>query len=157
MSQKIKKNALDTGTGPDQIVALNEHGQLPPVDGSLLKGVKGEVTYDVIINALGFVPAKVEQPVVKKEQPVLTLNEVKNQTGQYIDEAAETTRMKKASYGEGQLLVYQEKTEEATDYIAAGSPDSLDNFPLLKAEAQALDPSTPSAVQFSVPCFETRV
>ena len=54
-----------------------------------------------------------------------------------IDQSAERARLRHITGGIGQALVYQEKAEQAVDYIAAGYPSDLSSYPYLQAEANA--------------------
>lgn len=54
-----------------------------------------------------------------------------------LDHAAENARLRHVTPGAAQSQVYAEKAEEATDYIAAGYPEDLGNFPYIQIEADA--------------------
>jgi hypothetical protein len=54
-----------------------------------------------------------------------------------IDQSAERARLRHITGGIGQALVYQEKAEQAVDYITAGYPSDLSSYPYLQAEAIA--------------------
>lgn len=54
-----------------------------------------------------------------------------------IDQCAERARLRHITGGIGQALVYQEKAEQAVDYITAGYPSDLSSYPYLQAEANA--------------------
>jgi len=54
-----------------------------------------------------------------------------------IDQSAERARLRHVTGGIGQALVYQEKAEQAVDYITAGYPSDLSAYPYLQAEANA--------------------
>lgn len=54
-----------------------------------------------------------------------------------IDIAAETARAKYITLGSGQAMAYQEKGEEAADYVTAGYPVDLSNYPWIQAEVDA--------------------
>lgn len=54
-----------------------------------------------------------------------------------IDQCAERARLRHITGGIGQALVYQEKAEQAVDYITAGYPSDLSSYPYLQAEAAA--------------------
>ena len=54
-----------------------------------------------------------------------------------IDQRAERARLRHITGGIGQALVYQEKAEQAVDYITAGYPSDLSSYPHLQAEANA--------------------
>lgn len=66
-------------------------------------------------------------------------NILANQTTAFnrIDQSAERARLRYITGGIGQALVYQEKAEQAVDYIAAGYPSDLSSYPYLRAEATA--------------------
>lgn len=65
------------------------------------------------------------------------LTQIKDAAKQDIDNTAERIRLKYITGGAGQALVYNEKGEEAADYIAAGSPVDLANYPFIQAEVNA--------------------
>lgn len=54
-----------------------------------------------------------------------------------VDQHAERSRMQLITPGYGQMLIYQEKCEEAVDYIAAGCPQDLSQYPLILCEVNA--------------------
>lgn len=54
-----------------------------------------------------------------------------------IDNLSEIQRTQYITSGSGQALTYQEKSEEASDYIAAGSPVDLTPYPFIQAEVNA--------------------
>lgn len=66
-------------------------------------------------------------------------NILANQTTAFnrIDQSAERARLRHITGGIGQALVYQEKAEQAVDYITAGYPSDLASYPYLQAEANA--------------------
>ena len=79
--------------------------------------------------------------------------DVKKLAKEAIDEAAEAARLRYITYGSGQAMAYQEKGDEAADFIAAGypvgspsgspigsvigSPVSLPGYPFIEAEVKA--------------------
>lgn len=67
----------------------------------------------------------------------LYLARIKTSATTDIDRMAENIRLKYITGGAGQALVYNEKAEESADYIAAGSPADLTNYPFIQAEANA--------------------
>lgn len=54
-----------------------------------------------------------------------------------IDYHSEEVRRKFITPGHGQVLIYQEKSEEATDYASNGYPADTSSYPLIQAEADA--------------------
>jgi hypothetical protein len=54
-----------------------------------------------------------------------------------IDTKAEEVRLRYLTPGAGQAATYQEKAEEATDYVVAGYPADLTNYPFIEAEVLA--------------------
>ena len=54
-----------------------------------------------------------------------------------IDQAAERARLRYITDGAGQAQTYQEKSEEAADYVAAGYPADTSNYPFVQADANA--------------------
>ncbi len=54
-----------------------------------------------------------------------------------IDDEAEQKRLAFITGGAGQAMVYQEKGEEATDFITAGYPADLTGYPFIQAEVTA--------------------
>jgi len=67
---------------------------------------------------------------------MLSISKTNNKTK--IDSTAEQARRRYITVGDGQSMIYQEKSEEATDYIAAGYPVDLTPYPLIQAEATAM-------------------
>lgn len=65
------------------------------------------------------------------------LTQIKNAAKNEIDSKSENVRLKYITGGAGQALVYNEKAEESADYIAAGSPADLTNYPFIQAEVNA--------------------
>lgn len=54
-----------------------------------------------------------------------------------INYAAERAHKKHITSGFGMTMVYQEKSDEAADFIAANYPKKLTGFPLIQAEVTA--------------------
>lgn len=54
-----------------------------------------------------------------------------------IDEAAGVARTRFITEVPGQALTYQEKAEEAADFVAAGYPTDLSNYPFIQGEMDA--------------------
>lgn len=48
------------------------------------------------------------------------------------------THDKQLTMGFGQMLVYKEKVDEAIDYVIAGYPNELNDYPLIQAESLAV-------------------
>lgn len=69
--------------------------------------------------------------------PSIDINIEKSNAQYQIDAISETQRLKYITSGYGQTLTYQEKAEEASDYIVAGSPVDLTPYPFIQAEANA--------------------
>lgn len=71
------------------------------------------------------------------------LTEQQTQAKALVDQTAERARVKYITIGSGQSLAYQEKAEEAADYIAAGypapsgSPPVYEGYPFIQAEVNA--------------------
>ena len=65
------------------------------------------------------------------------LGSAQQQAKLIIDEAAERARLRYITGGAGQAMAYQEKGEEAADYIAAGYPADLSSYPFIEAETIA--------------------
>lgn len=69
----------------------------------------------------------------------MTLEEAKVAAKKYIDVLAETSRQRFISPGAGQIATYQEKSEEAIEFVAAGYPvEQLSNYPFIQAEVVAM-------------------
>ena len=65
------------------------------------------------------------------------LQALKNTIGiNRINGLAERARQRYITNGTGQEMVYGEKASEAEKYVANGYPDSLDDYPMLKAESE---------------------
>lgn len=61
------------------------------------------------------------------------LSAAKSEAQTQIDRAAETERLKYITPGNGQMLTYQQKAEEAEAFVADPDPDPVD-YPLLSVE-----------------------
>lgn len=68
---------------------------------------------------------------------ILSLDELKINAKKKIDETAENVRLNYITSGSGQGIVYQEKVDEASDFIAEGYPKLTDNYPFIRAEVNA--------------------
>ncbi len=68
---------------------------------------------------------------------VVPLDDVKTIAKGEVDGEAERTRLRYITNGAGQAMAYQEKSEEAADYIAAGYPADLTGYPFMQAEINA--------------------
>ena len=91
---------------------------------------------DVIIAALADIIAAGEarnEPV----EPVLPLEEHRAQAVYELEKGTEAIRGKFVTRGPGQSMTYQEKGDEAADYVAAGYPADLSTYPFLQAEVNA--------------------
>lgn len=74
------------------------------------------------------------------------LDEAKVKAKRHIDVLAELTRQQFISPGAGQVATYQEKAEQAIEFVAAGYPTAnLANYPFIAAEVEALG-GTPQQV-----------
>lgn len=74
------------------------------------------------------------------------LDETKIKAKRHIDVIAELTRQQFISPGAGQVATYQEKAEQAIEFVAAGYPAaSLNDYPFIAAEVEALG-GTPQQV-----------
>lgn len=65
------------------------------------------------------------------------LNTHKDIARDQIDQVAEMVRLKYITGGAGQAMAYQEKGEEAADYVAANYPADLSGYPWMQAEVNA--------------------
>lgn len=68
---------------------------------------------------------------------IFDLIKYKNSKIEEIDNISENQRLKYITGGVGQALTYQEKSEQASDYIVAGSPIDLTPYPFIQAEVNA--------------------
>lgn len=70
-----------------------------------------------------------------------TLNDIKTNAKALVDQTSEHIRCKYITPGFGQSLAYQEKSEEAADFVASGyptgSPIDLSDYPFIQAEVNA--------------------
>jgi len=55
-----------------------------------------------------------------------------------VDREAEQARLRFITWGTGQAMVYSEKSDEATDFVAAGYPSDVSSYPFIQAEMNAL-------------------
>jgi hypothetical protein len=67
----------------------------------------------------------------------LTLEDFKSAAKLNIDNMAEAVRLQYVTPGSSQSMVYQEKGDEAADYVAAGYPVDLSSYPFIQAEVNA--------------------
>jgi len=65
------------------------------------------------------------------------LVEYKTKAKEAIDYMAEVVRLKYVTPGSAQAMTYQEKGEEAADYVAASYPADLSSYPFIQAEINA--------------------
>lgn len=154
----IKRWQLDVGTGPNQIVALDEQGRLPAIDGSQLRNLplsrdidfhKEEIVQRLLQSEEEIrerilaelqkptppvVPTEVEPEVVEIE---LTLEEVKDEALYTIDALAENARQEYLGVGPAQMMVYNEKFNEASDYLVDDMPEDVSKYPFINAEVGA--------------------
>jgi hypothetical protein len=66
-----------------------------------------------------------------------SIQSLKSKAKNQIDLHAGIVRQKYITVSPGQDLTYQEKSEEAADYVAAGYPADLSNYPFIQAEVEA--------------------
>ena len=76
-------------------------------------------------------------------EPPRPVADVQQEAYYMIDAAAENARLRYITGGAGQAQTYQEKSEEAADYVAAGYPADTSNYPFVQADANAYG-STPT-------------
>ena len=69
--------------------------------------------------------------------PTIDLNEEKAWRKNSIDEVAGEVRRKFITSAPGQEMTYQEKAEQAADYVAASYPADTSNYPFIQAEINA--------------------
>ena len=58
---------------------------------------------------------------------------------QQINYAVDRAHSRHITVGFGQIMVYNEKAEEAADYVAAKYPENLSGFPLIAVEVAVTD------------------
>jgi len=68
---------------------------------------------------------------------VVDLNGVKTQAANFIDNYAGITRHRFITVAAGQEMTYQEKSEQAADFVAASYPVDTSNYPFIQAEMDA--------------------
>ena len=66
-----------------------------------------------------------------------TLDTFKAEAKLSVDNMAEATRLKYVTPGSSQAMTYQEKGDEAADYVANGYPVDLSSYPFIQAEVNA--------------------
>ncbi len=69
-----------------------------------------------------------------------------------INYAAENAHRRHITFGFGLMMLYNEKAEEAMDYVAAKYPKSLAGFPLIEAEATATDTPAKAVADNIIKC-----
>ena len=102
------------------VVAMHDDGQAVPAS------AYGE---GVIILS---VPNSI-QPETPLSDLKVDLAEIKSALKDQVDAIAEAERLKYITSGNGQAMTYQQKVQEAQDYLAADDPDPA-SFPILSAE-----------------------
>jgi len=65
------------------------------------------------------------------------MNLDKDEAIRLINYAAEQAHSRYITHGFGMLYMYQEKAEEAADFVAANYPKKISGFPFIKAEKDA--------------------
>lgn len=85
--------------------------------------------------------SKHERPIskdpIQPTKPERTLSEVKTDAKSSINGAAERAHLRYITGGVAQILAYQEKSEEAADYVVADYPEDTTGYPFIQAEARA--------------------
>jgi len=69
-----------------------------------------------------------------------------------INYAVERAHGRYLTCGFGQIAVYQEKAEEAADYVAAKYPEDLSGYPLIVAEMKATKKSSKQVADNILKC-----
>lgn len=92
---------------------------------------------DRIIAAVADIWNAREARTALEEIIVLTLEEHRAASIYELDKATEGVRDKFITRGPGQAMTYQEKGDEAADFVAAGYPADLSTYPFLQAEVNA--------------------
>jgi hypothetical protein len=95
------------------------------------------VTAEDLQNAYDNFPALHTQWKTTNGFGPIALEDYKARAKNIIDQYAGATRLKFITSVPGQEMTYQEKAEEATDYVAAGYPADLSGYPFVAAEATA--------------------
>lgn len=72
------------------------------------------------------------------------LNAIKDEAKRNVDQTSEETRLRYVTSGSSQAMTYQEKGDEAADYVANGYPVDLASYPFIQAEVNATG-KTPTA------------
>lgn len=75
------------------------------------------------------------EPSVAVTLDLVTVQETARRS---IDRYAGTVREKFITAVSGQALTYQEKADEAADYVAAGYPADLSSYPFIQADVDAM-------------------
>jgi len=109
---------------------------------------------DLIIRNIGDVPTNVTllKPATESDvwnetllQWETSLVKLKLSYKLEIDEMSETIRLRHLTAGAGQIITYQEKADEAGDYVAAGYPVGLSGYPFIQAEVNATNKTATQA------------
>ena len=67
----------------------------------------------------------------------MSVLETKSDLNNSIDRMAEAARRRHITGGDGQVMAYLDKSDEAADYKAAGYPADLSSYPFVQAEVNA--------------------
>ena len=71
----------------------------------------------------------------------ILLGNLKSNKEKYIDTIAENVRMQFITPGFGQMMVYKEKYEQATDFVLNDYPSEVEQYPHILAEVKATNRS----------------
>lgn len=141
----IRADQLDIGTGPNQIVQLDKHGRLPAVDASQLLNLPTSTQPTNVIAPTESGTQQALKQALRSYDNTL-LSQAKDDVKEVIDTAAEKARLRHITPGSGQALAYLEKAEEAVDFVVAGYPSDLSDYPWIRAEVEATGKSASQAV-----------
>lgn len=71
--------------------------------------------------------------------PDVDVDDIKQQSKYNIDVYAGYIRQKFITTSPGQEMTYQEKADQAADFVAAGYPTDVSNYPFIQAEMDAME------------------
>ena len=146
----LKPKDIASGMRPGHYVKLDSKGKLPPVDGSQLINLQLPKEEEIIERILEKLESEVssrnffrnptglsspqEEPI--EEEIELTFDEYVDEAQHVVNAIVENARQVYFNVGPFQMMVYDEKFQEASDYIVDNMPENLSKYPFIQIEAE---------------------
>lgn len=125
----------DSGLSEEQISTLIEQ-KVDKLKQSILTAIT-----ETIVNEIQ------KQLNDNQEEHFSSVDDYKQHAENQIDNHAGTIRSHCITCAPGQDALYAEKIDEATDYVTAGYPDDLSDYPLLRVEVETLNKSIDEVIE----------